>query len=169
MVARRRKPEKTEFISMTRTGVIRGDLLVLDKIFLVIRAIWAVHWILMKTAFSARASVMKQKTWLIPSFGKAPLMLTSADVINGDLQVVGCGIYVVDGNGEAMEAALSGLPRMAEPIRRSKSNDGAAVIWWRARVGESLPSEKSEVMLSSGVPGLPGATINLILKSKIDR
>jgi hypothetical protein len=68
-----------------------------------------------------------------------------------------------------MEAALSGLPRMAEPIRRSKSNDGAAVIWWRAQVGESLPSEKSEVMLSSGVPGLPGATINLILKSKIDR
>jgi hypothetical protein len=55
MVARRRKAEKTEFISMTGTEVMRCDLFVLDKTFLVIRAIWAVHWILMKTACSARA------------------------------------------------------------------------------------------------------------------
>ena len=113
--------------------------------------------------------VMKQKNWRIPSFGKAPLLLTSGDVKNGGVHVFGCGIYAPDGNAQGMEAALSALPRMAEPIRRSKNQTGATVIWWRAKVGESAPSENSEVMLSTDVPGMPGTSINLILKNTISR
>ena len=112
---------------------------------------------------------MKQKNWRIPSFGKAPLLLTSGDVENGGVHVFGCGIYASDGDGKGIEAALSALPRMAEPIRRSKNQTGATVVWWRAKVGENAPSENSEVMLATGVPGMPGTSINLILKNTISR
>jgi hypothetical protein len=107
---------------------------------------------------------MRQKHWLIPSFGKAPMMLTSTDGENGALHVFGCGIYVPDARGEAMEAALSQLSRMAEPVRRNPKDGAGAVTWWQARVGDTPASEKSEVMLSSGIPGIPGAGVNLILK-----
>lgn len=112
--------------------------------------------------------VMKQKNWLIPSFGKPPLMLTSNDVTNGPLHVFGCGIYVPDANGEFMETALSALPRMAAPTRRSKIDNGASVTWWQARVGENLASEDSEVMLSANIPGTPGAAINLLSKTHLE-
>jgi hypothetical protein len=113
--------------------------------------------------------VMKQKNWRIPSFGKAPLLLTSGDVEHGGVHVFGCGIYALDGDGPGIEAALFALPRMAEPIRRSNNQTGATVVWWRAKVGDNAPSENSEVMLSTGVPGMPGASINLVLKNDIHR
>ena len=113
--------------------------------------------------------VMKQKNWRIPSFGKAPLLLTSGDVEYRGVHVFGCGIYVPDGDGQGIEAALSALPRMAEPIKRSKNQTGAANVWWRAKVGDNAPSENSEVMLSTGVPGMPGASINLVLKNNVNR
>jgi hypothetical protein len=113
--------------------------------------------------------VMKQKNWRIPSFGKAPLLLTSGDVENNGVHVFGCGIYVPDGDGQGIEAALSALPRMAEPIRKSKNQTGATVVWWRVKVGDNAPSENTEVMLSTGVPGMPGASINLVLKNDIHR
>ena len=62
--------------------------------------------------------VMKQKNWRIPSFGKAPLLLTTGDVENGGVHVFGCGIYAPDGDAQGVEAALSPLPRNAEPIKR---------------------------------------------------
>jgi hypothetical protein len=117
----------------------------------------------------ADGGVMKQKNWRIPSFGKAPLLLTSGDVENGGVHVFGCGIYVPDGDAQGVEAALSALPRMAEPIKRSKNQTGATVVWWRAKVGDNAPSENSEVMLATGVPGMPGASINLVLKNDISR
>lgn len=113
--------------------------------------------------------VMKQKNWRIPSFGKAPLLLISGDVEHGGVHVFGCGIYAPDGDAQGVEAALSALPRMAEPIKRSKNQTGATVVWWRAKVGDNAPSENSEVMLSTGVPGIPGASINLVLKNDVHR
>jgi len=112
--------------------------------------------------------VMRQKNWLIPSQGGASIMLTSNDVTNGSLHVFGCGIYAPDLDGAAMESALSALPRLGSPPRHSPGAGGATVTWWWARVGEGLPSDDSQVMLSRDVPGLLGVNVNLILKTHLD-
>jgi hypothetical protein len=112
-------------------------------------------------------TVMRQKNWLIPSFGKAPLMLTSNDGENEGIHVFGCGIYDPEANGAALADALSQLPRMAEPVSRSKLPNGAATVWWRARIGDNPASKDSEVMLSTDIPGISGTGVNLILKRHV--
>ena len=95
-------------------------------------------------------------------------MLTSNDVTNGSLHVFGCGVYVPDLDGAAMESGLSALPRLGIPTKHTKGDGGATVTWWSARVGEQTPSKDSEVMLSSNMPGMPGVGVNLILKTRLE-
>lgn len=112
--------------------------------------------------------VMRQKNWLIPFPGGAPKMLASNDVTNGSLHVFICGIYAPDLNGAIIEPALSALPQLGSPTKHFQGAGGSTVTWWFARIGESSPSDDSQVMLSRDVPGIPGVNINLIYKTHLD-
>jgi hypothetical protein len=111
---------------------------------------------------------MKQKNWLIPTKSGASTMLTSNDVTNGSLHVFGCGIYVPDLDGTAVESALSALPKMGLPTKHSQVANGSTVTWWAARIDERVSSDDSQVMLARDVPGLPGVSVNLIFKTHLD-
>lgn len=101
--------------------------------------------------------IMSQKNCLIrmPLQMGAPTMLTSNDVTNGLLHVFGCGVYVPDLDGAALESALSALPRLGIPTKHTKGGGGTTVTGWSARVGEQMPSADAEVMLSRNMPGTP--------------
>lgn len=114
-------------------------------------------------------ATMRQKNWLIKSFMGAPMMLLATDVTNGNLHISGCGIYAPDITGQSMEGALSSLPRMGPANKRTTGPGGSSVVWWSARVGNSEPSEDSQVMLSYDIPGNPGSNVNLIFKTHSDR
>jgi hypothetical protein len=106
---------------------------------------------------------MRQNQWLIPSPGGAPITLNAIDVTHDSLHVLGCGVYGPDLDGPAMESALSGLPRLGAPTKHAQPPEGSTV-WWNARVGDRPASEDSEVMMSKDTPGMPGVSVNLILK-----
>ena len=94
-------------------------------------------------------------------------MLTSGDVVNGDVHVTGCGVYNPDVSADALEAALSALPRMGAVKRRAQAQGGAATIWWSAALGMRAPSAGSEVMMSKDIPNIPGVSVNLIYKTHL--
>src|SRR5580692_4030089 len=54
---------------------------------------------------------IRQKNWLIPSLSGPPTMLTSSDISNGPLRVLGCGVYAPDISAD-VEPAFSTLPRL---------------------------------------------------------
>jgi hypothetical protein len=106
----------------------------------------------------------RQKNWLIPvGDGEAPILLTSSDVTNGPLRVLGCGIYGPQLDGTAMEVELSKLARMGQPTKHPQGPHGTTV-WWSAQVGSRAPSDQTEVMMSRNIPQMPGVSVNLIYK-----
>jgi hypothetical protein len=106
----------------------------------------------------------RQKNWLIPiGAGEAPILLSSNDVTNGPIHVLGCGIYGPELDGTIMEDLLSKLERMGQPTKHPQGPQGTTV-WWRAHVGSHAPSDDTEVMLSRGIPQMSGASENLIYK-----
>jgi hypothetical protein len=106
----------------------------------------------------------RQKNWLIPiGSGEAPILLSSNDVTKGPLHVLGCGIYGPELDGTKMEILLSKLERMGQPTKHPQGPQGTTV-WWRAHVGSHAPSDDTEVMLSRGIPQMPGVSVNLIYK-----
>jgi len=106
----------------------------------------------------------RQKNWFIPiGDGEAPILLSSNDVTNGPLHVLGCGIYGPELDGSKMEALLSNLERMGQPTKRPQGPQGSTV-WWKAHVGSRPPSGDTEVMLARDVPQMPGVSVNLIYK-----
>jgi hypothetical protein len=107
---------------------------------------------------------MLQKNWLIPSSDGAPVMLISTDITRDTLRVLGCGVYDPDLNGHSVEAALTNLPRLGAPTNHLRQEDGGNLTWWLARVGEHPPSQDSKVMLSTDIPGMPGANVLLTWK-----
>src|SRR5579863_8048668 len=85
----------------------------------------------------------RQKNWLIPvGDGEAPILLTSNDVTNGPLRVLGCGIYGPELDGSNMEVELSKLARMGQPAKHPQGPHGTTV-WWSAHVGSRAPSEET--------------------------
>jgi hypothetical protein len=110
----------------------------------------------------------RQKNWLIPLVdGEAPIVLSSNDVTNGPLRVLGCGIYDPELDGSIMEAELSKLARMGQPTKYPQGPHGTTV-WWTAHVGSRAPSEDTEVMMSRDVPQMPGVSVHLIYKIRAD-
>jgi hypothetical protein len=105
----------------------------------------------------------RQKNWLLPSPDGRTTVLTSMDITNGQMRVFSCGIYAPDLDGDALEKALSARPRLGNPTKHTHPSGGAMMTWWNARVGDSPPSEDSQVMLSRDTPGVPGLGVNLIL------
>jgi hypothetical protein len=106
----------------------------------------------------------RQKNWLIPMGpGEAPILLTSNDVKNGELHVLGCGIYGPELDGSTMETKLSNLARLGEPTKHPQG-PGGNTVWWSAHVGSRAPSLDTEVMLSRNIPQLQGVSVNLIYK-----
>jgi hypothetical protein len=112
--------------------------------------------------------VMKQKNWLIPTKSGTSTMLASSDVTNGSLHVFGCGVYVPDLDGSTLESALSALPKLGLPTKHSQLANGSTVTWWTAHIDERVSSEDSQVMLARDVPGIPGVSANLIIKTHLD-
>ena len=114
-------------------------------------------------------AVMRQKNWLVPSgtATSAPILLTSNEVTNGSLHVLGCGIYGPELEGTAMESALSLVPRLGHPVKHAQVPGGSAVVTWLARVGDREPSVDTQVLLSRDTPGMPGVSVNLIFKTHL--
>ena len=108
---------------------------------------------------------VRQKNWLIPSSGGAATMLTTVDGTDDTPQVFACGIYAPDIAGASIERALSLLPRLGSPTKQSHVVGDPVLKWWLARVGDVLPSENSQVMLTYGRPGMPGSNVILIFKT----
>ncbi len=111
-----------------------------------------------------QGGIFRQKNWLIPTGGgEAPILLSSNDVTNGPLHVLGCGIYGPELDGAKMELLLSKFERMGQPTKHPQGPQGTTV-WWRAHVGSREPSDDTEVMLSRDLPQMPGVSVNLIYK-----
>lgn len=108
----------------------------------------------------------RQKNWLLPSPDGRTTVLTSMDITNGQTRVFSCGIYAPDLDGDALEKALSARPRLGSPTKHTHPSGSAMMTWWNARVGDSPPSEDSQVMLSRDTPGVPGLGVNLILTTR---
>lgn len=108
----------------------------------------------------------RQKNWLVPSANGPPTLLTSVDMTNGPVHVFSCGIYAPDLVGDSLDAALTALPRLGSPTKHSHVDGGALMTWWQARVGDSSPSEDSQVMLAREIPGIDGTAVTLNLRSQ---
>jgi hypothetical protein len=110
---------------------------------------------------------LRQKNWLITSSGGAPTMLTTESGVNGMFYIFGCGIFAPDIAHASMERALSLLPRLGSPTKRTELPEGSSFVWWSARFGKVLPSDSSQVMLAPDTPGMPGSTVSLMLRTQL--
>jgi hypothetical protein len=107
----------------------------------------------------------RQKNWLVPSPDGLTTVLTSMDISNAALRVFSCGIYAPDLKGDSLEIALSSLSRLGNPTKHTHTKGEAMMTVWSARVGDSPPSDDSQVMLSREIPGMPGIGVSAILKT----
>jgi hypothetical protein len=110
---------------------------------------------------------MRQKIWLLTGTAGAATMLTSSDLVKDDLHFTGCGVYSPDINADALEAALSRLPRMGPVKRRVEGPLAASTTWWWAALGMRAPSEDSQVMMTKNIPNMPGVNVSLLFKTHL--
>jgi len=109
----------------------------------------------------------RQKNWLLPSPDGLTTVLTSMDISNASLQIFSCGIYAPDLKGDSLETALSSLSRLGTPTKHTRAKGEATMTVWAARIGDTAPSDDSQVMLSREIPGMPGIGVSAILKTHI--
>ena len=109
----------------------------------------------------------RQKNWLLPSPDGHTTVLTSMDISNAQLRIFSCGIYAPDLSGDSMETALSALPSLGSPTKHTHPSGGAMMTWWWLRVGDTPPSEDSEVTVSREIPGIPGIGVSLVLTTHL--
>jgi hypothetical protein len=137
----------------------KGDWTDLDR-----RATDAHYAVVMDESAPVKAdSSSRQKNWLLPSPDGHTTVLTSLDITNGPLRVFSCGIYAPDLSGDALETALSALPRLGSPTKHTHASGAAIVTLWSTHDGDKPPSEDSQVMMSREIPGIPGIGVSVVL------